>query len=156
MNKKIFLLLTLVLLAGCGFQPVLKNYDMSKINIQKINYSAKNDLAYQVKNNLNIKETNDAKGLTINISISESRSPITKNAAGIVIEEDLLITINLDVLDNKAKNLLSDSFIASKKLKVTDNLSLDEEIRRIEKNNLISNLSQKIKFKLQIIAKQSQ
>ena len=92
MNKKIFLLLTLVLLAGCGFQPVLKNYDMSKINIQKINYSAKNDLAYQVKNNLNIKETNDAKGLTINISISESRSPITKNAAGIVIEEDLLIT----------------------------------------------------------------
>ena len=156
MNKKIFLLLTLVLLAGCGFQPVLKNYDMSKINIQKINYSAKNDLTYQVKNNLNIKETNDAKGLTINISISESRSPITKNAAGIVIEEDLLITINLDVLDNKAKNLLSDSFIASKKLKVTDNLSLDEEIRRIEKNNLISNLSQKIKFKLQIIAKQSQ
>jgi LPS-assembly lipoprotein len=156
MNKKIFLSIILILLAGCGFTPMLKNFDLSKLNVQKINYSGKNDLSYLIKTYLNIQETKSSQGMTVNILVSETISSATKNSAGITTEEDLTINIGLNVLDSKDKIIISDSFTSSKRLTVTNNLSSDEETRRIERRNLIQNLSQKIKFKLQLIAKQNQ
>lgn len=156
MNKKIFIFTILILLAGCGFTPMLKNYDLSKLNVQKVNYSGKNDLSYLIKIYLNIQETKSSQGMTVNISVSESISSATKNSAGITTEEDLTINIGLNVLDGKDKIITSDNFTSSRRLTVTNNLSSDEETRRIEKSNLIQNLAQKIKFKLQLIAKQNQ
>ena len=156
MNKKIFLSTILILLAGCGFTPMLKNFDLSKLNVQKINYSGKNDLSYLIKTYLNIQETKSSQGMTVNILVSETISSATKNSAGITTEEDLTINIGMNVLDSKDKIIISDSFTSSKRLTVTNNLSSDEETRRIERRNLIQNLSQKIKFKLQLIAKQNQ
>jgi len=156
MNKKIFLFFTLVLLTGCGFTPVLKDFDMSKINVQKINYTGKNDLSYLVKSYLNIKETNSPNGLILNISISENISSVAKNSSGVTTEEDLSIFVGINVSDGKGSNLLTDSNSASKRLSVSNNLSSDEETRRIERSNLIRTLSQKIKFRLQLIAKQTQ
>lgn len=156
MNKKIFIFTILILLAGCGFTPMLKNYDLSKLNVQKVNYSGKNDLSYLIKTYLNIQETKSSQGMTVNISVSESISSATKNSAGITTEEDLTINIGLNVLDGKDKIITSDNFTSSRRLTVTNNLSSDEETRRIEKSNLIQNLAQKIKFKLQLIAKQNQ
>jgi len=94
--------------------------------------------------------------MTVNILVSETISSATKNSAGITTEEDLTINIGLNVLDSKDKIIISDSFTSSRRLTVTNNLSSDEETRRIERRNLIQNLSQKIKFKLQLIAKQNQ
>lgn len=156
MNKKIFIFTILILLAGCGFTPMLKNYDLSKLNVQKVNYSGKNDLSYLIKTYLNIQETKSSQGMTVNISVSESISSATKNSAGITTEEDLTINIGLNVLDGKDKIITSDNFTSSRRLTVTNNLSSDEETRRIERRNLIQNLAQKIKFKLQLIAKQNQ
>lgn len=156
MNKKIFIFTILILLAGCGFTPMLKNYDLSKLNVQKVNYSGKNDLSYLIKTYLNIQETKSSQGMTVNISVSESISSATKNSAGIKTEEDLTINIRLNVLDGKDKIITSDNFTSSRRLTVTNNLSSDEETRRIERRNLIQNLAQKIKFKLQLIAKQNQ
>lgn len=156
MNKKIFIFTFLILLAGCGFTPMLKNYDLSKLNVQKVNYSGKNDLSYLIKTYLNIQETKSSQGMTVNISVSESISSATKNSAGITTEEDLTINIGLNVLDGKDKIITSDNFTSSRRLTVTNNLSSDEETRRIERRNLIQNLAQKIKFKLQLIAKQNQ
>jgi outer membrane lipopolysaccharide assembly protein LptE/RlpB len=156
MNKKILLFLTLVLLAGCGFTPMLKDFDMSKINVQKINYTGKNDLSYLVKSYLNIKETNSPNGLILNISISENISSAAKNSSGVTTEEDLSIVIGVNMSDAKGSNLLTDSNSAVRRLSVSNNLSSDEESRRIERNNLIRTLAQKIKFRLQLIAKQTQ
>ena len=156
MNKKIFLFLTLVLLAGCGFTPMLKDFDMPKINIQKINYTGKSDLSYLVKSYLNIQETNSPKGLILNISISENISSAAKNSSGITTGEDLNIVIDVNVSDAKGSNLLTDSNSTVRRLSVSNNLSSDEETRRIERNNLIRTLTQKIKFRLQLIAKQTQ
>lgn len=156
MNKKIFIFTILILLAGCGFTPMLKNYDLSKLNVQKVNYSGKNDLSYLIKTYLNIQETKSSQGMTVNISVSESISSATKNSAGIKTEEDLTINIRLNVLDGKDKIITSDNFTSSRRLTVTNNLSSDEETRRIERRNLIQDLAQKIKFKLQLIAKQNQ
>lgn len=156
MNKKIFIFTILILLAGCGFTPMLKNYDLSKLNVQKVNYSGKNNLSYLIKTYLNIQETKSSQGMTVNISVSESISSATKNSAGIKTEEDLTINVRLNVLDGKDKIITSDNFTSSRRLTVTNNLSSDEETRRIERKNLIQDLAQKIKFKLQLIAKQNQ
>ena len=154
MNKKIFLSLVLVFLTGCGFTPMLKDFDVSKLNIQKITYSGKNDLTYLLKSSLNINETSSPRGMIVDISITESISAETKNSSGVTTEENLIITIAIKIVDSKGNALLSDSDSSNRRLSVTNNLSSDEETRRIERNNLMRNLSQKIKFRLQMVAQQ--
>ena len=154
MNKKIFLSLVLVFLTGCGFTPMLKDFDVSKLNVQKITYSGKNDLTYLLKSSLNINETSSPRGMIVDISITEAISAETKNSSGVTTEENLLITIAIKIVDSKGNALLSDSDSSNRRLSVTNNLSSDEETRRIERNNLMHNLSQKIKFRLQMVSKQ--
>ena len=154
MNKKIFLSLVLVFLTGCGFTPMLKGFDVSKLNIQKITYSGKNDLVYLLKSSLNINETSSPRGMVVDISITEAISSETKNSSGVITEENLIITIAIKIVDSKGNALLSDSDSSNRRLSVTNNLSSDEETRRIERNNLMRNLSQKIKFRLQMVSKQ--
>ena len=154
MNKKIFLSLVLVFLTGCGFTPMLKDFDVSKLNVQKITYSGKNDLTYLLKSSLNINETSSPRGMIVDISITEAISAETKNSSGVTTEENLIITIAIKIVDSKGNALLSDSDSSNRRLSVTNNLSSDEETRRIERNNLMHNLSQKIKFRLQMVSKQ--
>ena len=154
MNKKIFLSLVLVFLTGCGFTPMLKDFDVSKLNVQKITYSGKNDLTYLLKSSLNINETSSPRGMIVDISITEAISEETKNSSGVTTEENLIITIAIKIVDSKGNALLSDSDSSNRRLSVTNNLSSDEETRRIERNNLIRNLAQKIKFRLQMVARQ--
>ena len=154
MIKRVIVCSILVVLFSCGFTPMLKDFDSSNLNIQKVNYTGNNNLVYLAKNYLNLEEKKGAKGLIVNFVISESSTPTAQNTSGIVIEEQITLNININVLNNKNVNLLTDSVSASKKLPISNNLSSDQEKRRIEKNNLMQNLTQKIKFKLQLISRQ--
>lgn len=153
MKNKIIIILLSVFLNSCGFQSLYKDFNLTDLNIKKINYVGKNELNYLVKNFLNLNETNNAKGITINFTTSESLISTNKNASGITIEEQLTISISISINDADNINLLEDTFTQSKKLVVTNNLNTDEEKRRIEKSNLIKNLAQKIKFKIQLAIK---
>ena len=155
MNKKIFLFLTLVLLAGCGFTPMLKDFDVSRLNIQAIKYSGNNELIYLIKTYLNINENNN-QGLIVQISISETSSSSMKNSSGVTTEENFMVNANINVSNNKQENLLSDTVSASKRVAISNNLNADEETKKIQRNNLTRDLAQKIKFKLVMIAKQTQ
>ncbi len=149
MNKKIIFIIICLFFYSCGFQPMLKNYDISKLNIKKINYSGKNDLNYLLKNFLNLEEKNNNKGIVINLSIAESISSATKNTSGISTEEDLTIIITINIQNEQNNDLLTDTISETKRLSITNNMSTDEQTRNIEKNNLIRSLSQKIKFRIQ-------
>ena len=154
MIKKIVICCIFVLLSACGFTPMLKDFDSSKLNIQKVNYTGNNNLIYLAKNYLNLEEKKETKGLIVNLVISESSTSTAQNTSGIVTEEQITLSITINVLNNKNVNLLTDSVSASRKLPISNNLSSDQETRRIERNNLMQNLTQKIKFKLQLISKQ--
>ncbi len=149
MNKKLTFIIICLFFYSCGFQPMLKNYDISKLNIKKINYSGKNDLNYLLKNSLNLEEKNNNKGIVINLSIAEATSAATKNTSGISTEEDLTIMITINIKNDQNNNLLTDTISETKRLSITNNMSTDEQTRNIEKNNLIRSLSQKIKFRIQ-------
>ena len=154
MIKKIVIYCIFVLLSACGFTPMLKDFDSSDLNIQKVNYTGNNNLIYLAKNYLNLEETKNREGLIVNFAISESSTSIAQNTSGIVTEEEITLNISINVLNDKNTNLLTDNVSASRKLPISNNLSSDQETRRIEKNNLMQNLTQKIKFKLQLISRQ--
>ena len=154
MIKRVVICSILVVLLGCGFTPMLKDFDSSNLNIQKVNYTGNNNLIYLAKNYLNLEEKKEAKGLIVNFAISESSTSTAQNTSGIVTEEQITLSIAINVLNNKNVNLLTDSVSASRKLPISNNLSSDQETRRIEKNSLMKNLTQKIKFKLLLISRQ--
>ena len=64
--------------------------------------------------------------------------------------------MKINVTNNKGNNLLSDEISSSKRIKVSNNVSSDEEVKRVERRNLLRDLTQKIKFKLLILTKQDQ
>ena len=154
MIKKIVICCIFVLLSACGFTPMLKDFDSSNLNIQKVNYTGNNNLIYLAKNYLNLEEKKETKGLIVNLVISESSTSTAQNTSGTTTEEQITLGITINVLNNKNVNLLTDNVSASRKLPISNNLSSDQETRRIERNNLMQNLTQKIKFKLQLISKQ--
>jgi len=154
MIKKVIICSILVVLSSCGFTPMLKDFDSSNLNIQKVNYVGNSNLIYLAKNYLNLEEKKVAKGLVVNFVISESSTSTAQNTSGTATEEQITLSITINVLNNKNVNLLTDNVSASRKLPISNNLSSDQEKRRIERNNLMQNLTQKIKFKLQLISKQ--
>ena len=154
MIKKIIICSIFGILFVCGFTPMLKNFDSSNLNIQKVNYTGNNNLIYLAKNYLNLEEMKNREGLIVSFSITESSVSTAQNTSGIVTEEQITLYISINVLNDKNVNLLTDNVSASRKLPISNNLSSDQETRRIEKNNLMQNLTQKIKFKLQLISRQ--
>ena len=151
MNKKVPFIIICLFFYSCGFQPMLKNYDLSKINIEKINFSGKNELAYLLKNYLNIETKNNSNSVVMNIFVSESSNPTSKNTSGLTVEEEITIVVKFDVIDKEKNYLLRDEVSGSKRLSVTNNLSSDEETKKIERNNIIKAIVPKIRFKLQFI-----
>ena len=154
MIKKIVVCSILVVLSSCGFTSMLKDFDTSNLNIQKINYAGNKNLIYLAKNYLNLEEKTGGEGLIVSFVISESSTSTAQNTSGIVTEEQITLNIILNVLNDKNVNLLTDSVSAYRKLPISNNLSSDQETRRIEKNSLMKNLTQKIKFKLLLISRQ--
>lgn len=147
--KKYLTILLIIFLTNCGFKPMFKNIDTSKINIKKIEYFGKNELTYLVQKNLNLGNNQNQNGYILEISVVENSFSIAKNSSGITTQESYILTTKLIIYDKNYQNILSqDNFSSSARINVTNNPSSDEETKRIERENIIRNLSQKIKFKL--------
>ena len=153
MIKKILIHAIFILIVSCGFQPMLKDFDISSLVIKKISYSGKNELNYILQSNLKIIEKPNSEGLLVNLSTSESINSFTKNSAGVTTVEQITISIGLNVQDHKLNNLLTDTLSESNRLQVTSNLGTDDTTKNIVRQKIITNLAQKIKFKLMILSK---
>ena len=90
------------------------------------------------------KALKDAYSLKINIG--ESSASVTKNTAGITTEEEVTVTINFQIFDNKGRQIGGENLSDGRVISVTNNVSTDDEVKRIEKENIITNLIQKLTF----------
>ena len=147
MFKQFYIFITLLFLTSCGFSPMLKNVDLSDIKINKIDYLGPSGLTYYLKSNLNMpinKALKDAYSLKINIG--ESSASVTKNTAGITTEEEVTVTIDFQIFDNKGKQIGEENLSDRRVVSVTNNVSTDDEVKRIEKENIITNLIQQLTF----------
>ena len=155
--KKTFYIFFILLLTSCGFSPILKNVDLSSVKINKIDFEGPSGLTYYLKSNLNIPiEQNLKNAYSLKLNISESSSSVTKDTAGITTEERVSVTINFQILDKENKLIGSESLSDSRVISVTNNVSTDDEVKRIEKENIITNLIQQLRFAIraQIISSQ--
>lgn len=145
--KQLYTFICLLFLASCGFSPMLKNVDLNDIKINKIDYSGPSGLTYYLKSNLNMpinKGLREAYSLKINIG--ESSASVTKNTAGITTEEEVTVTINFKIFDSKGEQIGGESLSDGRVVSVTNNVSTDDEVKRIEKENIITNLIQQLTF----------
>ena len=155
--KKTFYIFFILLLTSCGFSPILKNVDLSSVKINKIDFEGPSGLTYYLKSNLNIPiEQNLKNAYSLKLNISESSSSVTKDTAGITTEERVSVTINFQILDKENKLIGSESLSDSRVISITNNVSTDDEVKRIEKENIITNLIQQLTFAIraQIISSQ--
>ena len=155
--KKTFYIFFILLLSSCGFSPMLKDVDLNDIKINNIDFTGSSGLTYYLKSNLNIpiqKTLENSYNLKLNIS--ESSSSVTKNTAGITTEEEVTVTINFQVFDQKNNLITSESLSDGRVVSVTNNVSTDDEVKRIERENIITNLIQQLTFAIraQIISSQ--
>ena len=141
------LLIMLLLLTSCGFSPMLKDVNLRDIKINKIEYSGSSDLVYALRSNLNIPiNKTAADAYIVNIKIQEGASSVTKDKAGITTREEITIGISFEIKDKKNTILAKESLSDSKTIRVTNNISTDAEIKRVEKENIITNLIQQLTF----------
>lgn len=148
--KKTFYIFFVLLFTSCGFSPILKNVDLSSVKINKIDFEGPSGLTYYLKSNLNIPvEQNLKNAYSLKLNINESSSSITKDTAGITTEERVSVTINFQIFDKENKLIGSESLSDSRVISVTNNVSTDDEVKRIEKENIITNLIQQLTFAIQ-------
>ena len=140
-------LIILLLLTSCGFSPMLKDVNLDDLKISKIEYSGPSDLVYSLRSNLNIPINKTAKeAYVINIKILEGASSVTKDKAGVTTREEITIKITFKIIDNNNNVVGSESLTDNKTVSITNNISTDTEIKRIEKENIITNLIQQLTF----------
>jgi LPS-assembly lipoprotein len=148
--KKTFYIFFVLLFTSCGFSPILKNVDLSSVKINKIDFEGPSGLTYYLKSNLNIPvEQNLKNAYSLKLNINESSSSVTKDTAGITTEERVSVTINFQIFDKENKLIGSESLSDSRVISVTNNVSTDDEVKRIEKENIITNLIQQLTFAIQ-------
>ena len=155
--KKTFYIFFVLLFTSCGFSPILKNVDLSSVKINKIDFEGPSGLTYYLKSNLNIPVKQNLKNAySLKLNINESSSSVTKDTAGITTEERVSVTINFQIFDKENKLIGSESLSDSRVISVTNNVSTDDEVKRIEKENIITNLIQQLTFAIraQIISSQ--
>ena len=150
MIKKILISFLFIFIVSCGFQPMLKDFDVSSLVIKQINYIGKNEFNYMLQNNLNLNQKPNSEGFIVNLATSESISSVTKDTAGITTEEQITISVGLNVQDHMQNTLLTDTVSESSRLQVTSNLGTDDTTKNIVRQKIITNLAQKIKMITQI------
>ena len=153
MIKKILISFLFIFIVSCGFQPMLKDFDVSSLVIKQINYTGKNEFNYMLQSALKLNEKSSSEGLILNLATLESISSVSKDTAGITTEEQIIISIGLNVQDHMQNTLLTDTVSESSRLQVTSNLGTDDTTKNIVRQKIITNLAQKIKFKLMILSK---
>ncbi|MBL60653.1 MAG: hypothetical protein CMI85_00775 [Candidatus Pelagibacter sp.] len=143
----IYLTLILPFLISCGFSPILKNVDLDSVKINKIEFSGSESLTYYLKTNLNMVINNQsADAYALKIKINESASTVTKNTAGITTEEKIIITINFQIISSKGNIVGSETLTDDRVITITNDISTDDEVKRIEKENIMTNLIQQLTF----------
>jgi len=148
MIKKILISFLFIFIVSCGFQPILKNFDMSKVVVKEINITGKNELAYLLSTKLKFNQDNNLGKYILNMNISETTNIATRNSSGIATEENFTINLSLNVLDSKNNSLITETFSETKKLEVTNSISQDQTTKNIERAKFIETLAQKVKFRI--------
>ena len=142
--KKIFLVLVIIFLNGCGYTPLYSSKD-SNYKVISFKKNLNNSLTNYIQNSIEVLSNENAdKSLKISFEYNENISIILKDSKGDPTKNRLNVVIDLSLFDN------SDNLIISKKFSESFEYNIDDNkfnLKQYEKNiklNLVEDITQQI------------
>lgn len=142
--KKIFLVVIIIFLHGCGFKPIYSSKD-SNYKIISIEKNINNNLTQYIQDSINVYSNNNSeKNLKINLDFNEDIVVILKDSKGDPKKNRLTITLVMEIFNQ------SDNLIETKKFSENFEYNIDDNkfnLKQYEKNiklNLVNEIIQQI------------
>ena len=142
--KRIFLVLVIIFLNGCGYTPLYSSKD-SNYKVIGFKKNLNNSLTNYIQNSIEaLSNENADKSLKISFEYNENISIILKDSKGDPAKNRLKVIIDLSLFDN------SDNLIISKKFSESFEYNIDDNkfnLKQYEKNiklNLVEDITQQI------------
>jgi len=149
--KNLLSIIFCLALVSCGFTPMYKNSELRKVKIKEITYSGKNELIYFLRSNIDINQNAYLlkEFYNIKINVTDNVSNETKNNAGVITEENISIALSYEIFNENEKKIGQGSLSGNRVVSVTNDITNDEEVKRIEKENLLLNIIQELNYEIQ-------
>ena len=142
--KKIFLILIILFLNGCGYTPLYSSKD-SNYKVISLKKNVNNSLTNYVQNSIEvISNENAEKSLNISFEYNENISVILKNSKGDPTKNRLNVIIDLSLLDSNDNLITSKQFSESFEYNIDDNKFNLKQFEKNIKFNLIEDITQQI------------
>ena len=142
--KKIFLILIILFLNGCGYTPLYSSKD-SNYKVISLNKNVNNSLTNYVQNSIEvISNENAEKSLNISFEYNENISVILKNSKGDPTKNRLNVVIDLSLVDSNDNLITSKQFSESFEYNIDDNKFNLKQYEKNIKFNLIEDITQQI------------
>jgi len=144
-TKHFLLIIFLMLISACGYEPFNKSFPENNIKIFKKNFSGDNQINRQIFNKINLKETKDELGYELKLNSNKIVDQVAKDKSGNVTKYKTTITIVVELIENQ-KTIKSRSF--SKNFNYS-NLSNKFELKKYQEDvetNLINSIARDIKI----------
>ena len=142
--KKIFLVVIIIFLSGCGFKSIYSSKD-SNYKIISIEKNINNNLTQYIQDSINVYSNNNSeKNLKINLNFNEDIVVILKDSKGDPKKNRLTITLVMEIFNQ------SDNLIETKKFSENFEYNIDDNkfnLKQYEKNiklNLVNEIIQQI------------
>jgi len=140
--KIISILACSMLLLSCGFKQI---QGKKKIQIQNINISGENRIAYVLKNNISLMSDNNSKNkYDVEINIKKEKKNKIKDLAGKVIRYELFIEADFKLTDLNDNKIIQKKFIKTSDYTVGSSHSGTIDNERNATKNIIRQLSEDI------------
>ena len=142
--KKIFLILIILFLNGCGYTPLYSSKD-SNYKIISLKKNVNNGLTNYVQNSIEvISNENAKKSLNVSFDYNDNISVILKNSKGDPTKNRLNVVIDLSLLDSNDNLITSKQFSESFEYNIDDNKFNLKQYEKNIKFNLIEDITQQI------------
>ena len=142
--KKIFLILIILFLNGCGYTPLYSSKD-SNYKVISLNKNVNNSLTNYVQNSIEvISNENAKKSLNISFDYNENISVILKNSKGNPTKNRLNVVIDLSLFDSNNNLITSKQFSESFEYNIDDNKFNLKQYEKNIKFNLVEDITQQI------------
>ena len=145
MIKKFTIVITLIILAGCGFAPIYSVKNNNSFSIEQINFSGERILNNFLKINLIRYKNSSDKKFFIDVDSKYEKNILTKDKTGKVTNYELLAEVTFLLRSNNKKFKFSEKKIVKN---LDDNFKQSQQERSVKQtfatslvNKLISELS---------------
>ena len=142
--KKLFLILIIVFLSGCGYTPLYSSKD-SNYKLISLKSNINNNLTNYIQNSIDVLSNENAeKELNINFDYIEEISIILKDAKGNPSKNRLNVIIDLSIFDVKNNLISSRKFSENFEYNIDDNKFNLKQYEKNIKINLIEDITPQI------------